>query len=41
MREVAEVTRQAASGMKQSANSVGELNLLADQFKTRIKEFKL
>jgi methyl-accepting chemotaxis protein len=41
MREVAEVTRQSAAGMKQSANSVGELNLLADQFKTRIKEFKL
>ena len=41
MREVAEVTRQSASSMKQSANSVGELNLLADQFKTRIKEFKL
>jgi methyl-accepting chemotaxis protein len=41
MREVAEVTRHAASGMKQSANSVGELNVLADQFKTRIREFKL
>jgi methyl-accepting chemotaxis protein len=41
MREVAEVTRHAAAGMKQSANSVGELNLLADQFKTRIREFKL
>jgi methyl-accepting chemotaxis protein len=41
MREVADVTRDAASGMKQSANSVGELNLLADQFKTRIREFKL
>jgi methyl-accepting chemotaxis protein len=41
MREVAEVTRHAAAGMKQSANSVGELNLLADQFKTRIKGFKL
>jgi methyl-accepting chemotaxis protein len=41
MREVAEVTRQAASGMKHSAHSVGELNVLADQFKTRIKEFKL
>ena len=41
MREVAEVTRHAASGMKQSANSVGELNQLADQFKTRIREFKL
>jgi methyl-accepting chemotaxis protein len=41
MREVADVTRHAASGMKQSANSVGELNLLADQFKTRIREFKL
>jgi methyl-accepting chemotaxis protein len=41
MREVAEVTRHSASGMKQSANSVGELNLLADQFKTRIREFKL
>jgi methyl-accepting chemotaxis protein len=41
MREVAEVTRHAASSMKQSANSVGELNLLADQFNTRIKEFKL
>jgi hypothetical protein len=27
--------------MKHSANSVGELNLLADQFKTRIREFKL
>jgi len=36
MREVAEVTRHAAAGMKQSANSVGELNLLADQFKTQI-----
>jgi methyl-accepting chemotaxis protein len=41
MREVAEVTRHAASSMKQSASSVGELNLLADQFKTRIREFKL
>jgi methyl-accepting chemotaxis protein len=41
MREVAEVTRHAAAGMKQSASSVGELNLLADQFKTRVKEFKL
>jgi methyl-accepting chemotaxis protein len=41
MREVAEVTKNAAAGMQHSANSVGELNLLADQFKTRIKEFKL
>jgi methyl-accepting chemotaxis protein len=41
MREVAEVTRQAAAGMKQSASSVGELNVLADQFKTRVREFKL
>ena len=41
MREVAEVTRHAAAGMKQSASSVGELNVLADQFKTRIREFKL
>ena len=41
MREVAEVTKQAAASMKYSANSVGELNLLADQFKTRVKEFKL
>ena len=41
MREVAEVTRDSAAGMKQSANSVGELNVLADQFKTRIREFKL
>ena len=41
MREVAEVTRHSAAGMKQSANSVGELNVLADQFKTRIREFKL
>ena len=41
MREVADVTRHAAGGMKKYANSVGELNLLADQFKTRIKEFKL
>jgi methyl-accepting chemotaxis protein len=41
MREVAEVTKNAAAGMKHSANSVGELNLLADQFKTRIREFKL
>jgi methyl-accepting chemotaxis protein len=41
MREVAEVTKQAAAGMKQSASSVGELNALADQFKTRIREFKL
>ncbi len=41
MREVAVVTSEAAAGMKQSAASVGELNVLADQFKTRIKEFKL
>jgi methyl-accepting chemotaxis protein len=41
MREVAVVTSEAAAGMKQSAAAVGELNLLADQFKTRIKEFKL
>jgi methyl-accepting chemotaxis protein len=41
MREVAQVTQQAAAGMKQSADSVGELNLLADDFKTRIREFKL
>jgi methyl-accepting chemotaxis protein len=41
MREVAEVTRHAAAGMKQSANSVGELNVLADQFRNRVKEFKL
>ena len=41
MREVAVVTSQSASSMKQSAASVGELNTLADQFKTRIKEFKL
>jgi len=41
MREVAEVTRHAASGMKQSAHSVGELKQLADQFKVRIREFKL
>ncbi len=41
MREVAVVTGESAAGMKQSAASVGELNVLADQFKTRIKEFKL
>lgn len=41
MREVAEVTKQAAAGMKQSAASVAELNVLADQFKTRIREFRL
>ena len=41
MREVAVVTSESAAGMKQSAASVGELNVLADQFKTRIKEFKL
>jgi methyl-accepting chemotaxis protein len=41
MREVAVVTSEAAAGMKQSAAAVGELNVLADQFKTRIKEFKL
>jgi methyl-accepting chemotaxis protein len=41
MREVAVVTSEAAAGMKQSATAVGELNVLADQFKTRIKEFKL
>lgn len=41
MREVAEVTQQAAAGMKQSANSVGQLNALADEFKTRIREFRL
>ena len=41
MREVAEVTKHAAAGMRTSAGSVAELNLLADQFKTRIKEFKL
>jgi methyl-accepting chemotaxis protein len=41
MREVAEVTKQTAAGMKQSANSVTDLNILADQFKTRIREFRL
>jgi methyl-accepting chemotaxis protein len=41
MREVADVTRHAAAGMRQSAGSVAELNLLADQFKSRIREFKL
>ena len=41
MREVAVVTSEAAAGMKQSAAAVGELNVLADQFKSRIKEFKL
>lgn len=41
MREVAVVTSEAAAGMKQSAAAVGELNVLADQFKDRIKEFKL
>lgn len=41
MREVAEVTKQTAAGMKQSANSVSDLNVLADQFKTRIREFRL
>jgi methyl-accepting chemotaxis protein len=41
MREVAVVTSESAAGMKQSASAVGELNVLADQFKTRIKEFKL
>ena len=41
MREVAVVTSESAAGMKQSATAVGELNVLADQFKTRIKEFKL
>ncbi len=41
MREVAVVTSESAVSMKQSAASVGELNILADQFKTRIKEFKL
>jgi len=41
MREVAAVTSESAAGMKQSAAAVGELNALADQFKTRIKEFRL
>lgn len=41
MREVAVVTSESAAGMKQSAAAVGELNSLADQFKTRIKEFRL
>jgi methyl-accepting chemotaxis protein len=41
MREVAVVTSQSAASMQQSATSVGELNQLADQFKTRIKEFRL
>jgi methyl-accepting chemotaxis protein len=41
MREVAEVTKQTAAGMKQSANSVTDLNILADQFKARIREFRL
>ncbi len=41
MREVAEVTKQTAAGMKQSANSVSDLNALADQFKIRIREFRL
>jgi methyl-accepting chemotaxis protein len=41
MREVAEVTKQTAAGMKQSANSVADLNVLADQFKARIREFRL
>jgi methyl-accepting chemotaxis protein len=41
MREVADVTKQTAAGMKQSANSVADLNVLADQFKTRIREFRL
>jgi hypothetical protein len=27
--------------MKQSANSVADLNVLADQFKARIREFRL
>lgn len=40
MREVAEVTKESAAGMKQSATSVAELSHLADQFKTRIKEFR-
>jgi len=41
MREVAEVTQQAAAGMKHSASAVSELNSLADQFKTRIRGFRL
>ena len=41
MREVAEVTKQTAAGMKQSASSVADLNGLADQFKMRIREFRL
>jgi methyl-accepting chemotaxis protein len=41
MREVAEVTKQTAAGMKQSATSVADLNGLADQFKIRIREFRL
>jgi methyl-accepting chemotaxis protein len=41
MREVAEVTKQTAAGMKQSASSVADLNKLADQFKLRIREFRL
>jgi methyl-accepting chemotaxis protein len=41
MREVAEVTKQTAAGMKQSASSVADLNVLADQFKSRIREFRL
>lgn len=41
MREVAEVTKQTAAGMKQSASSVADLNGLADQFKLRIREFRL
>ena len=41
MREVAEVTKQTAAGMKQSASSVSDLNGLADQFKLRIREFRL
>jgi len=41
MRQISEVAQQTAVGMKQSTKAVGELNRLADEFKEKIKGFRL
>ena len=41
MKEISEVVKQTAAGLKQSTTAVAELNKLADDSKEVVKKFKL
>jgi methyl-accepting chemotaxis protein len=41
MRELAEVIKQTAAGMKQSSVAAGELNQLATELKARVSAFQV